>query len=419
MPNGAVTINVSFKSKTVPEGSKTVNIATTSGGKVSVEPMIAKIGSKVRLNLQPDNGYAIQSYSVNKDNGGEIVEVKNDADGWYFIMPDDNVTVSSTFEMPTSTGNYQVKVANDIQNGTVSANLETADEGDIISLTATANKGFKLDKFTVIDDNTGEKIPLIANSFIMPASNVSISASFIEYDPELGILIKDGDKVKPVEITNRKDGITLRITKTDTDQTTKLEGAVFTIKKMTNEKYETEDTKFKVLTGTSDANGIVTFKDKDGKVVKLKPGYYLMTEDKSPDGYKRNTAPWKMEVKDDGGKMYAVYKGPTDTPSSLIDNKEKVTNHSGAGITVKSRLTYINPESKTFVQRIYVDTRNYTGSEFVNLQITPKYKREEIDRPGLPPVTIKEGVKTAYRSTYEIVNPGDNADIKVKITIRF
>ena len=414
MPADGVTIYAQiYQPETVPEGSKTVYINPTSGGKVSVDPRIAKIGSKVRLNLQPYNGYAIKSYWVTKAiEGGEKVEVKSDADGLYFIMPDDDVTVYSTFEWQARPGAYQVNIANDIKNGSVSANLSTANAGDIISLKASPNQGYKFDRF-IVKDSQGKEIPIIANSFTMPESAVSISASFIEYDPELGILIKDGDQAKPVQITNRKDGITPRVIKTDTDGTTKLEGAVFTVKKMTDEKYEAEDKNFKAITGTSDADGIVTFKDEDGNVVKLQKGYYLMTEDKSPDGYKRNTAPWKMEVRDDGGRMHAIYKGPTDTPSSFIDSENsKAKDYSKENdIIVKSRLTYINPESKTYIQRIYIDTRNYTGGEFLNVQITPKHKREEIDRPGLPPVTIKEGVKTAYRSTYEIVNPGENTDI--------
>ncbi|MFO3665692.1 SpaA isopeptide-forming pilin-related protein [Anaerococcus sp. ENR0831] len=228
-----------------------------------------------------------------------------------------------------------------------------------------------------------------------------------------------GESAKPVQITNKKDGITPKIIKTDS-YGNKLKGAKFIIKKMTDDKYETVDEKFPTLKGTSDKDGNVTFKDenKENKnVVKLEKGYYVLTEEKSPDGYKRITAPWKMEVKDDGGRMYSVYKGPTDTPSSFIDNNKKAnakTYNSYGDIKVKSRLTYINPESKTFVQRIYIDTRNYTGGDYLNVQISPKYKREEIDRPGLPPVTIKEGVKTAYRTTYQLVNPEENADIKAR-----
>ena len=61
------------------------------------------------------------------------------------------------------------------------------------------------------------------------------------------------------------------------------------------------------------------------------------------------------------------------------------------------------------MQRVYIDTRAY--GKVVNVQITPKHKREEIDRPGEPPVTITEGVKTAYRSTYQITNPPENVDV--------
>ena len=412
MPESDVTINVSFEKETVPENSKTVNINQHTGGNVSVDKRIAEVGSKVRLTIEPESGYTIKSYSVNKANGSGNVTVKSDSYGLYFIMPDDDVTVYSTFERQASPGAYKVSISDTIENGSVSANLATANQGDRISLKATANQGYKFDRF-IVKDSQGIEIPIIANSFKMPASNVSISANFYEYDPALGILIKDGDKSKKVEITNRKDGISPKVIKTDS-YGTKLEGATFNIKKMTNDKYDTVDDTFPVLKGTSDANGNVTFKDEDGNVVKLKKGYYVMTEEKSPDGYKRIVAPWKMEVKDDGGRMYSVYKGPTDTPSSFIDDNKKANakDYSGNDIKVKSRLTYINPESKTYVQRIYIDTRDYKGSDLLNVQISPKYKREEIDRPGLPPVTIKEGVKTAYRSTYEIVNPGENVDIQ-------
>ncbi|MBS6720181.1 MAG: fibrinogen-binding adhesin SdrG C-terminal domain-containing protein [Peptoniphilus harei] len=411
MPESNVTINVTFKTETVPENSKTVNINQHTGGNVSVDKRIAEIGSKVRLKIEPYNGYSIKSYNVNKAHGSGNVTVKSDADGLYFIMPDDDVTVYAEFKWQSSPGAFKLNISNNIENGSVSANLATANKGDRISLKATANQGYKFDRF-IVKDSQDKEIPVVANSFKMPESDVSISASFYEYDPALGILIKDGDKSKKVEITNRKDGITPKVIKTDS-YGTKLEGATFNIKKMTNDKYDTVDKNFNVLKGTSDKDGNVTFKDEDGNVVKLRPGYYVLTEEKSPDGYKRIVAPWKMEVKDDGGRMYSVYKGPTDTPSSFIDDNKKANakDYAGSDIKVKSRLTYINPESKTYVQRIYIDTRNYTGGDLLNVQISPKYKREEIDRAGLPPVTIKEGVKTAYRTTYQLVNPEENADI--------
>ncbi|MFR1318723.1 MAG: prealbumin-like fold domain-containing protein, partial [Peptostreptococcus anaerobius] len=140
---------------------------------------------------------------------------------------------------------------------------------------------------------------------------------------------------------------------------------------------------------------------------------YVIKETKAPVGYKKITAEWKIEIKDDGGRMYAEYQGPEDTPSSLIDDNKKAGAGSSASnelIKYKARLTYIDPEANTYIQRIYIDTRGYYGNSdentkgLLNLQITPKYKREEIDTPGQSPKTIKDGVKTAYYQSFKLAD---------------
>ena len=458
MPKGDVVVDVTFKAKTY---SLIYNVQ--ENGTVKADKTSATAGETVTLTLSPKTGYVLKSLNVNGTTGPVATTRINDTT-YTFAMPASNVGINVSYEKPLPS-NHKVTIASDIQNGSVSASPTSAAEGETVNLTVTPAENYQLDKLTVTrtDNNTsikvnensqaaGGDVSLAANSvhdlevsgvsmsrqaasegaegthsFTMPASDVNVSASFIpipepkpedpldSFTPEDGkdILISGDKSAKPVQITNKKDGITPKIIKTDS-YGNKLEGARFIIKKMTGGKYDKVDDTFKVLKGTSDKDGNVTFKDENGNVVKLKKGYYVMTEEKSPDGYKRITAPWKMEVKDDGGRMYSVYKGPTDTPSSFIDNNKKANAkayNSDGDIKVKSRLTYINPESKTFVQRIYIDTRNYKGGD-LNVQISPKYKREEIDRPGLPPVTIKEGVKTAYRTTYQLVNPGENPDIK-------
>lgn len=421
MPKSDVVVDVTFKAKTY---SLTYNVQ--ENGTVKADKTSATAGETVTLTLSPNTGYVLKSLNVNGTTGPVATTKVNDTT-YTFEMPASNVGINVSYEKPLPS-NYKVTIASDIQNGSVSANPTSAAEGETITLTVTPAEGFETQSVTM----NGQALSAGSDgtyTFTMPANDVNVSASFIpipepkpedpldSFTPEDGkdILISGGESAKPVQITNKKDGITPKVIKTDS-YGNKLEGAKFIIKKMTNDKYDTVDDTFKVLKGTSDKDGNVTFKDEDRNVVKLKKGYYVMTEEKSPDGYKRIVAPWKMEVRDDGGRMYSVYKGPTDTPSSFIDDNKKANakEYSGTDIKVKSRLTYINPESKTYVQRIYIDTRNYTGGDFLNVQISPKYKREEIDRPGLPPVTIKEGVKTAYRTTYQIVNPEENVDIQNK-----
>ena len=223
-------------------------------------------------------------------------------------------------------------------------------------------------------------------------------------------LIKDIDKPQElVKITNKKAGIVPKILKRKPGGEI-LPGATFTLNKMTDSTYSKIDTSFGELTATSDEKGDVIFKDQADNVVKLQKGYYIIKETKAPTGFKRNVADWKIEVKDDGGRMYAEYQGPESTPPNFInDNKKSNAGYSAdnAGIKYKSRLTYIDTESKTYIQRIYIDTRAYNGTNPLNLQITPKYKREEKDAAGQHPETIKDGVKTAYFTAYKLSNPSD------------
>ena len=222
-------------------------------------------------------------------------------------------------------------------------------------------------------------------------------------------LIKNGETQELVKITNKKAGIVPKILKRKPGGEI-LPGATFTLDKMTDSTYSKIDTSFGELTATSDEKGDVIFKDQADNVVKLQKGYYIIKETKAPTGFKRNVADWKIEVKDDGGRMYAEYQGPESTPPNFInDNKKSNAGYSAdnAGIKYKSRLTYIDTESKTYIQRIYIDTRAYNGTNPLNLQITPKYKREEKDAAGQHPETIKDGVKTAYFTAYKLSNPSD------------
>ncbi|MDU2898282.1 MAG: prealbumin-like fold domain-containing protein, partial [Finegoldia magna] len=188
-----------------------------------------------------------------------------------------------------------------------------------------------------------------------------------------------------------------------------LEGAKFTLKKYSDKNFATVDETFTDLTATSDAEGNVVFKD-GGQTVKLNTGYYILEETKSPVGYKKAAAPWKLQVKEENGSLVIVQNGPEHTAASFLSSNEAVAADNQKGsIKYKSIVKNIDPDSKTFVQRVYIDTRAY--GKVVNVQITPKHKREEIDRPGEPPVTITEGVKTAYRSTYQITNPPENVDV--------
>ena len=220
---------------------------------------------------------------------------------------------------------------------------------------------------------------------------------------------EEGEKEIPengfAQITNKQTGLDLKIYKKASNSGNRLEGALFTIKK-TDENFQNPDTVFGTVKGKSNADGLVEFKGEDGNPLRLPVGYYLIEETAAPLGYRKPNAPWKVQVVEKDGKLVANYIGPEDTPQSFIEKNGNLEIKNANGVKYATKITHIDTESRSFIQRVYIDTRKKNG--VVNVQIKPKHKREEIDRAGLPPVTIKEGVKTAYRSTYKIT--GLNGD---------
>ena len=406
MPAGNVSVNAEFERIQATTYSVTYNVQ--NNGTVTAEPKDnIKAGDTVTLTLNPNNGYVLKTLEVNSTAGAVATKKVNDTT-YTFTMPASNVGINVSYEKPQASS-HNIKVDENIQNGAISTSVNTATSGTEVTLTVTPNDGFEIESVTM----NGQALTAGADgkySFTMPAGEVTVSATFkkTETPDQPG----EGEtEIKPGEaaqITNKQVGIELKVHKRN-NVNEGLDGAVFTLRKYTDKTFTQVDATFTDLTATSDDQGNVVFKD-GGQTVKLNTGYYILEETKSPVGYKKQAAPWKLQVKEENGSLIIVQNGPEQTAASfLTSDKAVAANDLNGKIKYKSIVKNIDPDSKTFVQRVYIDTRDY--GKVVNVQITPKHKREEIDRPGLPPVTIEEGVKTAYRSTYQITNPPKDVDV--------
>ena len=79
------------------------------------------------------------------------------------------------------TGDYTVECAANLTNGSISASPSTADAGKTITVTATPDAGYELSTVTVTPESgTAPEVTISGNSatFEMPASNVTVSATF-------------------------------------------------------------------------------------------------------------------------------------------------------------------------------------------------------------------------------------------------
>ncbi|MDU4278308.1 MAG: SpaA isopeptide-forming pilin-related protein [Finegoldia magna] len=421
MPPKDVSVNATFEK--IQEKTYSVTYNVQNNVTVTAEPKDnIKAGDTVTLTLNPNDGCVFKKLEVNSTAGPVATKKVNDTT-YTFTMPASNVGINVSYEKPQASS-YNISVDKNLQNGAISPSVNTATAGTEVTLTVTPNDGFEVASVTM----NGQALTAGADgkySFTMPAGDVTVSATFKKTETpdqpgEGEIEIKPGEAA---QITNKQVGLDLKIFKRDSNNRP-LEGGKFTLKK-TDENYTIEDTTFTKIEGISGKDGKLVFTDNAGKeqTLALQPGYYVLEETESPSGYKKAQAPWKIHVYEDAttNQLKAVYQGPDETPISFVSSDKALHGYdpdkqeqspiktTDSGIKYAARMTNINTEGKTYIQRIYIDTRDYNGP--VNVKIKPVEKREEIDTPGQPPVTTKEGVKTAYRSTYEIKgldkNPSD------------
>lgn len=170
MPASAVTVNATFR-VAVPHAITVPN--ENSGGTVASNLESATAGTTVTLTVAPADDYRLSAVTVN-DGAVEVTKVNDTT--YTFVMPDADVTVNATFEKIPHSVNVETS-----ENGTVSADKQTAVAGDTVTLTWTAEDGYTLDKITVTDAS-GEEVTVdqgvLACTFVMPSSDVTVTATF-------------------------------------------------------------------------------------------------------------------------------------------------------------------------------------------------------------------------------------------------
>lgn len=99
------------------------------------------------------------------------------ANGYFNVTTSTYSNRSLSFYKLVEDTDYTVTVDSSITNGTVSASPTTAAEGDLITLTVTPNTGYELATLTVTDASNNP-VTVTNNQFTMPASNVTVYATF-------------------------------------------------------------------------------------------------------------------------------------------------------------------------------------------------------------------------------------------------
>ena len=147
--------------------------ADATGGSFTVkvngsEATKAEAGAEVTLTATADDTHDFGAWTVTDADEGNVTVTDNK-----FTMPAKAVTVAATFTTATL---YNVNI-NDMANGSVSASPTSAKAGGTVTLTVTPASGYELQTLTVKDANDND-VTVTDNQFTMPASAVTVNATF-------------------------------------------------------------------------------------------------------------------------------------------------------------------------------------------------------------------------------------------------
>ena len=211
MPAGNVTVNASFTQ--IPQYN--INTSGISNGTVSASVNSATVSTAianttVTLTASPDTGYQLSTITVSKANGGTVT-VTGSENSRTFTMPAENVSVSATFTQI----NYTITKVAPATGGSISCN-PSATYNQTVNLSTLPETGYECSSLTVTKtsggtvtvNGTGD-----TRSFIMPAENVTITASFTmtNYSVSVGTFTNGSITASKTSNAHYRDAITLTI----------------------------------------------------------------------------------------------------------------------------------------------------------------------------------------------------------------
>lgn len=163
----------------------TVNVISDGSGGVRADPgKNLYEGDTVVISVNPFNGYKLATISAATEDGTAVTLYKNAEDGYTFIQPDSNVTVTVSFRSTESTNLKLTTRTNG--NGVIRSNKTEYTAGETASIYILPDDGYELDNFDTIPTTIELKfvgttsLGEMMYEFTMPQSDVVVTANYRE-----------------------------------------------------------------------------------------------------------------------------------------------------------------------------------------------------------------------------------------------
>ncbi len=217
----SVTLTVSIVDSYIPAGNYSITLQSGGNGIVSANIYSASKGTEIILTTTSDSGYHFKEWQV-MDGGVTITDNK-------FTMPDNNVTVKAIFELiPAST--YQVTI-----NGsyTDASGAGSYSSGNIVTVNAGSRDRYTFNGWTSTDGITFSNANNATTTFIMPAGNVTVTASW-SYSGSSGGSLSEGGNAGSIDGSTSDDSDTTEVQQEIKPDQPTIESATVKAKKETD-----------------------------------------------------------------------------------------------------------------------------------------------------------------------------------------
>ncbi|MFI3115401.1 MAG: S-layer homology domain-containing protein, partial [Clostridia bacterium] len=198
MPDKNVSVSVLFI-----QDVKFYNITSTqTNGIIEFDKTQAVEGEVVTFILTPDEGYELDTITLN----GVGITTGN-----YFVMPNTDATVDVVYKA----SDYSITV-NPGVNGTISVQ-NSAKFGETVTITPTPATGYKINKYTAVDEYGRDVTVNLDGTFTMPSSNVIVTGVFTNEDYSITInsVTANGQVISSKTTAHMDDEISLVVSLDD------------------------------------------------------------------------------------------------------------------------------------------------------------------------------------------------------------
>lgn len=186
-----------------------ISVLDVEGGTVIPSVDEANIGDVVDLKIVPSAGYEFVSLKLAEGQNGKITDVNADALTAKLEMAAENATIVPEFRKSAFKISFTANATNSVEC------VETANLGDKVTVSFTADKGYKFESIAAEGIEFVVAADALSATFTMPAANVTGSVTFAKIDYSILYAEADNGAINGAVVANYGDVVEIKIQPAD------------------------------------------------------------------------------------------------------------------------------------------------------------------------------------------------------------